>query len=507
MNHSPTDVVIAAFKERGLSVKPDVIESALRDNPKQAEWVSTHLRPDTLFYSKLERSGSLQTVLHDPALGATRAVLEDDLRCAIESLEASTAAIQRQTQTLASQCEQLNEQIRLENDLAQNRSRDIARLRKKHEAGRQNTTAAASELYSELEISFTDAMDRASAENKRILSSLSTRLKQDDKTLAGLEALISGVKSHGNNASTVKRASRLTTQLAVYVAEEIHFRLDRMFLETVLAGDSALGCGTGGDDETVAALEEELESLYPEIEVLADMSTKQKFTEPILREIQNEHSQIRAASQQKLEQALDLLIEMTLSSEEMTVWLGEHESSCETLEQLAALYRTEVSKQPGPQPSSRRDSLRRRSLQPSVLFSNARNPSSPVLEQSALQSLLRRIGVSPESVLRPRAEEGGTQALHEKRAALSETLRNIGIAVDSPLVAHLGAGDVASQLLVSSLHSNSHFETSLPDPDEARELSGIEADLGMLQKGIQRVNSDVLHQRDKNYERFVERWT
>lgn len=48
MNHSPTDVVIAAFKERGLSVKPDVIESALRDNPKQAEWVSTHLRPDTL---------------------------------------------------------------------------------------------------------------------------------------------------------------------------------------------------------------------------------------------------------------------------------------------------------------------------------------------------------------------------------------------------------------------------------------------------------------------------
>ena len=93
-------------------------------------------------YSKLERSGSLNTILHDPALGATRAVLEDDLRCAIESLEASTAAIQRQTQTLASQCEQLNEQHRFDNGLAQDRGRDIARLRKNHEAGRQNTTAA-----------------------------------------------------------------------------------------------------------------------------------------------------------------------------------------------------------------------------------------------------------------------------------------------------------------------------------------------------------------------------
>jgi hypothetical protein len=109
-------------------------------------------------------------------------------------------------------------------------------------------------------------------------------------------------------------------------------------------------------------------------------------------------------------------------------------------------------------------------------------------------------------VFRPRAEGGGIQALHEKRAALSETLRNIDIAVDSPLELHMGPGDLASQLLASSLHSNSHFETSLPDPDEARELSGIETDLETLQKGLQRLNLDVLHQRDKSSERFVERW-
>lgn len=89
--------------------------------------------------------------------------------------------------------------------------------------------------------------------------------------------------------------------LADYTAEEIHYRLDRLYLEAIQAGKSG-GGQTASGDETIAALREELESLYPEIGVLADMSTKQQFHEPILREMHNEHGQLRAASQQKLEQ-------------------------------------------------------------------------------------------------------------------------------------------------------------------------------------------------------------
>lgn len=50
--------------------------------------------------------------------------------------------IQNQSKTLSQQCETLRKQLRRQDNLEQDRSRDIVRLRKKHEAGRQNTTVA-----------------------------------------------------------------------------------------------------------------------------------------------------------------------------------------------------------------------------------------------------------------------------------------------------------------------------------------------------------------------------
>ena len=112
---------------------------------------------------------------------------------------------------------------------------------------------------------------------------------------------MSGIKSKGNNASTVKRAAHLSAILADYSANEIHYRLDRLYLETIEGSNVTLDELAAGDG-SIAAIEEELESLYPEIDVLAEMTTKQQFMEPILREIHNEHTQLREASHEKLEQ-------------------------------------------------------------------------------------------------------------------------------------------------------------------------------------------------------------
>jgi hypothetical protein len=308
--------------------------------------------------------------------------------------------------------------------------------------------------------------------------------------------------------------------LADYSAEEIHYRLDRLYLETIQSKPSKSG-QIGTESGTIAALEEELESLYPEIEILAEMSTKQQFHEPILREIHNQHNQLQATSKEKLErvrlwhprqytvpiltihQALDVLIDITESKKSLTQHLNKQESSHELLQQLATLYQTEVgTTHQITQPPSRRDSLRRRSIQPNLLPSNP----TPLPEQPALESLLRRIGVSPESVIRPRAEDGGAQGLHEKRIQLSETLRALGMAVDTPLVRELAPADRALYLLSEALHANSDYEVSLRDRGLERALSGLEGELEELQRGVQGLDMDVLHQRDKMRDRFVERW-
>ncbi|KAJ5591741.1 uncharacterized protein N7459_002110 [Penicillium hispanicum] len=513
-NSTLTDRIVSSLKERDILVKVDAIESALDDpstGQSTAEWVSKHLESDTLLsreeltlYTKLESSGALQAILLDPDLGATRPFLEDDIRTAIAALETSTAAVKKQTQTLSAQCEKIRSHLRRQESLDQDRTRDIARLRKKHEAERQNTTVTANELSDELEASFRTATDQTGAENRRILSLLSTRLKQDDKTLASLEESAAGIKSTGNNASTVKRAAHLSAMLADHTSEEIHYRLDRLYLEAVQESSPAPHNLTTMN-VSITALEEELGSLYSEIEILAEMTTKQRFHEPILREIHNEHNQLHAASQQKMEQMLDILIGMTLSKRAFKSQIADRESSCELMEQFAILYQNEVTSQLVAQPPSRRESLRRRSLQAGVFLAATRHPDS-IPEQPILENLLRRIGLSSGSVLRPRAEDGGAHELHEKRAYMVEALVNLGAVADSPITAHLTPSDNTSSLLASSLLANSNFETSLRDSGQEEALLSLEAELASLQKGVQGLDLEVLHRRNQTQDRLLERW-
>ncbi|KAJ5770746.1 uncharacterized protein N7511_002797 [Penicillium nucicola] len=510
MGESLADSILFILKERDIPAKRDAIETAFDGDSADTEWAVKYLRPDTLLskeeltlYSRLQASGALQPILRNPDLPATRPILEDDLQTAIKSLETSTATIQKQTETLKFQCDSLNKQLGLANNVEQQRNRDVTRLRKKHEGGRQSTTMAASELSDELETNFRNATDKSGTESKRILASLSTRLKQDDKTLASLETLVSGIKYRGNDASTVSRTKDLSAMLADYVAEEIHYRLDRLYLETVQAGGTGAKAPAG---ETIAALEEELESLYPEIGILAEMSIRQQFNEPILRELQNEHGKLQVASQESLEQALDTLIEMTLSKQDITKHLAQRLSSSVLLDQLATLYQAEAGELVT-QPSSRRDSLRRRSLQPGLLLA-AKAPAAPTPDQPALGSILRRVGVSSESVLRPKGngDNGGISELHEKRIQMSETLGNLKGAVDSPLVAHLSPSDSASQLLQSALTASGHYETSLHNTPEQQRILGLESEVMRLQSRVQGLNMDVLHQRDKIQDRVLQRW-
>jgi hypothetical protein len=197
---------------------------------------------------------------------------------------------------------------------------------------------------------------------------------------------------------------------------------------------------------------------------------------------------------------------MTLSKQDLMKHMADRLSSSMLSDQLAALYQSEAGELVT-QPSSRRDSLRRRSLQPGLLLA-AKAPAAPTIDQPALGSILRRVGVIPESVLRPKdnSGNGGVNELHEKRIQMSETLGNLKGAVDSPLVVHLSPSDSASQLLQSALTASCHYETSLRHSPEEQGISGLETEIVRLQSGIQGLNMDVLHQRDKIQDKILQKW-
>lgn len=141
----------------------------------------------------------------------------------------------------------------------------------------------------------------AAAESKGIVPSITSKLKEDDRALQRFEKSASGLDSTEEDGKISERAMDLATKLADYVAEEVHCRLDRIYLETLQSGSNTTNGEIEDEADLIASLENELDSLYPEIGILAELCTKQQFKSPILRELKNRHGQLQSTSEEKLD--------------------------------------------------------------------------------------------------------------------------------------------------------------------------------------------------------------
>jgi len=171
---------------------------------------------------------------------------------------------------------------------------------------------------------------------------------------------------------------------------------------------------------------------------------------------------------------------------------------------LRLSIRSEIGNQASAQPT-KGGALRRDTLQesaPKALDYDKRQKTSTV-EPSSLERFLRRLGV-PEDLSSGTSDS--TDFLRNKRHDMLEFLSHLGIGADSPLAAYLDPTDQATELLKSALHSDSSYAVSLLDASQEESVSALEEKLGFVQKGIEGVNLDILHQRDKAQEKFLERW-
>lgn len=78
---------------------------------------------------------------------------------------------------------------------------------------------------------------------------------------------------------------QFTTNLGSLIkntVETLRTRLDRVYLEAVLAAERSGGSKSAAEED-VKALQEELESLYSEILPVAQMSAEQQYLEPALK--------------------------------------------------------------------------------------------------------------------------------------------------------------------------------------------------------------------------------
>lgn len=202
---------------------------------------------------------------------------------------------------------------------------------------------------------------------------------------------------------------------------------------------------------------------------------------------------------------MDLITEITSSAGNIAARLQHRQSFCETLRVLVTLYqKTNLCDQSLDHPSEHKDS-KRRFIQTAV-SSPSTESATRLPEAQPLEPLLRRFGLSPEALFESNEPSMSAYSLYEKMLNMHDCLRSLDIVADSMVASELARADSANQRLSSSVNSNSRFEITLSSVDQERQLSCLEARLGLAQRGTEYLDLDVLYQRDRTQGRFMDQW-
>ena len=141
-------------------------------------------------------------------------------------------------------------------------------------------------------------------ENNVLGPRVSQMLKEHDRVLQEFEEFASNLEDDGDDVALEERAAKLSAQLGGLLAQEIHCRLDRLYLEGVAEGESQKGQeeDIGYQAEQLVSLEEEISSLYSEIDILAQMASQQKFQGRVSQALRVKREMADSVSGRQLDQ-------------------------------------------------------------------------------------------------------------------------------------------------------------------------------------------------------------
>lgn len=231
-------------------------------------------------YASLKKNGEAEALAAQD-LSRVQGLNDDEIHNAIEELKRSTAAIEKQSETLRSQQGAFRALVKTENRTAQARFRAEEAQLRKWEAEKASIAAANEELGRSLAYQVMDLEQQTKTQETDLKISVDEILRSDDKLLLSLEKLSGDLEpgKEGDEA-VVDRIKELCARLIKHTVEGIRTKLDRVYLEGLGAHNSSIG---RHEEQEVNDLQEELESLYSEVLPVAQMSAEQQFLEPALR--------------------------------------------------------------------------------------------------------------------------------------------------------------------------------------------------------------------------------
>ncbi|KAI3400630.1 hypothetical protein diail_2342 [Diaporthe ilicicola] len=515
------DGLAELLRKYEVPVGQSSLESVFQDEEQArllSEWAKSHLIPDTLLtknelnsYLAIEQNGKAESLAASADLSRVQAFSDQEIIDAIEELNRSTDAINKQTETLRQQQNALSRLITTSGKTGDARSDLEAKRLYQWESSRKALQTDVELLSQGLDYRMSE-LDQGTKELGRDLTNVVDEvLRSDDKLLSSLQKLGWELETEDpEETESVGQLREICARLIKYTVECIRTKLDRSYLES-LQSFSKPGSNTQAatSNEELGALQEELDSLYSEILPVAQMSVEQQWLEPSLQSLSaksGKGANLAAEAIQYILDCLDHLQDRIGRVSDRVTSFKAHESAAGI---LLATAKAELS---APVTSG---NIKRRATVTSM-SSPARRFQPPVADDmmtpaprrgrsntksrrrssgaydSPLEHLLGELAISlPEA----EHEDTGAATSVQAQAAhlssiLAERTRKAADVADSvqstfehTATAQLAEGRTALQLIRDSVLAESPYaEVHLVDP-------GIESSIGVLAQEVQNVTS------------------
>ncbi|EXA48961.1 hypothetical protein FOQG_08290 [Fusarium oxysporum f. sp. raphani 54005] len=527
--HRAEALLLKAARAYGIPASKEDVQRALSD-ASFVDWANLHLASDHLLtgdelalYTALDKSGQVDRLadLHD--LGEVQAVNEDDIRAAIEELNRSTATISKQTETLKQQRDALARLVK-KRDEAESQRRDLeeARLNKTKHALKKLVFEVDGEAQS-LEYRVADLEQIAKDSRSNLKKTVDTVFQSDDKLLSSLQKLGWELDQQDpEEEKTIEKLRETCMRLIKTTVETLRTRLDRIYLEAILAAERS-GDVKAATQEDVKALEEELESLYSEILPVAQMSAEQQHLEPALKSTNAQSGQSihrSAVAVSYVNECLDYLVERITLLTDRVETLKSHNAAASS---IIATAKAEVSASLSPE--------KKKSIRAAMPASPIRNPSpirmrantdgarrgnnnrrrsSGILDEPAIEALLRDLALSL-----PDAEEASIQdqvsalnkAFTERSGKTTDVVRNAQDSFETSVTSRLDDARLAIQLLRDSVLAESPFgEIKMIDPEFEGSIDVLSQEVDKVKEKLDGVVAKKALAKSVKKDEFVQRW-
>ncbi|CAD0081654.1 unnamed protein product, partial [Aureobasidium vineae] len=482
--------LLAVLTERDIGLGYDDL-AWLFDSPQTRDpmisWVHEYLSSATLLSPEeldMHAYISQSNFKFPSADGMPRPIQEPDFESAIDSLETSTAAIEKQTAILEAQRDALQKLQTLNREPTSTIS-NTDEKRSTQARTKAQLDLETNELTESIQQRVSVTRRHADSSLNMLKTSSQRQLDKDDRLLDGLQKVMFKLAPLESSRKQLPDFNTLSHALVKLKAKIIKDRTNTTYLEA-LAGlaneiDGFEHKANGQAAHEAYALAEELESLITEVDSVLDMIISRRYRAPIVNALKICDAQAQLEQQSWLEYTDDLA-SCTQDA------LAYTSAITQVSDALAETLPPQV------QAQSRLDK------KPLARGASPKKLTNPILHrQGAKDPILEILGhhgirISTETATDPEAVSHVlTLAIHERQSRLQDLQKATELSIAAQVAESINMADGELQTLMGVLCAYSPYATvHLTESKVKQRLERLDHEIESLGDGIKRLDVDRL---------------